>query len=63
MNPTYGASASGASCEELAIVNDKMYNIPDCMPWGIFDGKIIFRLASYHYTNSRARDACQVRNI
>ena len=59
-NPTYGDSAVGAGCIELASVGGKTYNIPDCMPWGIFDGKIIFRLASYEYTRSRAAQACQV---
>ena len=59
-NPTYGAMATGATCTELARLDGKEYNIPDCMPWGIFDGKIIFRLASYEYTRSRAHQACQV---
>ena len=59
-NPTYGDMATGAACTELARLDGKEYNIPDCMPWGIFDGKIIFRLASYEYTRSRAHQACQV---
>ena len=62
-NPTYGDSAVGAICSELARINGKEYNIPDCMPWGIFDGKIIFRLGSYEYTRSRAAQACQVTHF
>ena len=53
-NPTYGAAATGAACTELANVTKKEYKIPDCMPWNIYDGKILFRLSSYEYSRSRA---------
>ena len=58
-NPTYGDDASGAGCTELANVTKKEYKIPDCMPWNIYDGKILFRLSSYEYSRSRAHQACQ----
>ena len=61
-NPTYGADATGAECTTLATVDGTEFNIPDCMPWAIFDGKILFRLSAYEYTRSRADEACQVSN-
>ena len=55
-NPTYGDGASGAACTELANVTGKVYQIPDCMPWNIYDGKVLFRLSSYEYSRSRAHE-------
>lgn len=66
-NPTYTGTtpqntATGAACTELATVDGEEFNIPNCMPWAVFDGKILFRLSGYEYTRSRASDACQVSN-
>ena len=47
-------------CTSLATVDGTEFNIPDCMPWAVFDGKILFRLSGYEYTRSRASEACQV---
>ena len=35
-----------------------IYGFPDCMPWRVYNGKILFRLSGYDYTRSRANDAC-----
>ena len=43
------------TCTEVA----EPYGFPDCMPWTIYNGKILFRLSSYDYTRSRANEACQ----
>ena len=59
-NPTYGDDATGAACTTKATVDGEEFNIPDCMPWAVFDGKILFRLSDYEYTRSRASEACQV---
>jgi len=60
-NPIYQDDPNFAgTCENLASVDGETFNIPDCMPWAVFDGKILFRLSDYEYTRSRASEACQV---
>ena len=60
-NQAYQDDANFAGqCTSLAQVDGTEFNIPDCMPWAVFDGKILFRLSGYEYTRSRASEACQV---